>query len=272
MESSQAQGLIVIPGLGRADRLNNVVSNLELLKSFIKVRNSIHWDCVVYAYASRLDHDFWNMESQLGRLRTYCNIIENPRGKVTENMYLAQPALIRSHYELVFLLLDDIKLQAAPGTDSFPLDKLLKIMRGNNLTVLSPMISGANKVGGNKFRQIMQAPAAPDSEGTMGTVFPSINPYGWGHDFWYDGYAKKRVPGHKMGIASTVVVIHDQNERIVGAGRTDNTRIEDKWNAVLAQERHYKQYLGINLAQFRKNLDLSNSSWNGAVKGIIPKL
>ena len=112
MESSQAQGLIVIPGLGRADRLNNVVSNLELLKSFIKVRNSIHWDCVVYAYASRLDHDFWNMESQLGRLRTYCNIIENPRGKVTENMYLAQPALIRSHYELVFLLLDDIKLLA----------------------------------------------------------------------------------------------------------------------------------------------------------------
>lgn len=141
MESSQAQqGLIVIPGLGRADRLNNVVSNLELLKPFIEAKNTIHWDCVVYTYASRLDHEFWSMESQIGSLRTYCNIIENPRGKVTENMYWAQPALIRTHYELVFLLLDDIKLQAAPGTDSFPLDKLLKIMYGNNLTVLSPMV------------------------------------------------------------------------------------------------------------------------------------
>ncbi len=138
----------------------------------------------------------------------------------------------------------------------------------------------------------MQAPAAPNSEGYISSyleifawimtmpayealwelLYPSVNPYGWGHDFWYDGYAKKRVPGHKMGIASTVVVVHDQNERIVGAGRTDNTKIEDKWNAVLAQERHYKQYLGINLAQIRKNLDLSNSSWNGAVKGLIPKL
>ena len=34
-------------------------------------------------------------------------------------------------------------------------------------------------------------------------LWPHINPYGWGYDFWYDGYAKQRVMDHKMGIAST---------------------------------------------------------------------
>ena len=146
VERTQAQGLVVIPGLGRADRLNNVVSNLELLKSFVNLGNHPRWDCVVYIYASRLDRDFWNMGSQLSHLRTYCNIVENPTGKVTENMYWAQPALIRSRYELVFLLLDDIKLQPSPGTDSFPLEKLLKIMHTNNLTVLSPLVGNNSMV------------------------------------------------------------------------------------------------------------------------------
>jgi len=103
-------------------------------------------------------------------------------------------------------------------------------------------------------------------------LYPSVNPYGWGHDFWYNGYAKERVKGHKMGIVSRIVVKHEQNVLLEGQGRTDNTRIEDKWNAVLAQERHYKKYLHIDLAYYRKTLDISNGSWNGAVKGFIPKI
>lgn len=45
-------------------------------------------------------------------------------------------------------------------------------------------------------------------------LLPSINPYAWGYDFWYDGYAmyNNKVIGHKMGIASNMIVIHEQNE------------------------------------------------------------
>ena len=133
----ESPGLIVIPGLGRADRLKNVVSNLKLLEFFLTTR---HWHCVVYTYVSRLDRTFWGMESELSFLQKWCSIIENPGGKVTENMYWVQPALIRKGYGKVFLLLDDIKLQASPGSNWFPLDKLIQVMESNNLTVASPLV------------------------------------------------------------------------------------------------------------------------------------
>ncbi len=100
-------------------------------------------------------------------------------------------------------------------------------------------------------------------------LYPEVNPYAWGYDFWYDGYARSTVPGHKMGVASIMQMIHDQDTTTGGMGRTDNTRIEDKWNAVIAQERHYLKHKKIKLSYFRKNLDISNSSWNGAVKGYL---
>lgn len=93
---------------------------------------------------------------------------------------------------------------------------------------------------------------------------PHINPYGWGYDFWYNGYAKSKVRGHKMGIASSIAVLHEQ-----GAERTDRNAVDDKWNAVLAQEKHYNAYRGVNLQQIRKKLDISNASWNGAVKDFL---
>lgn len=93
---------------------------------------------------------------------------------------------------------------------------------------------------------------------------PAVNPYGWGYDFWYDGYARARVPGHKMGILSTVRVAHEQGDE-----RSDNAGVEDKWRAVLAQEKHYKRHLGVDLARYRNTLDLANTSWNGAVKGYL---
>lgn len=93
---------------------------------------------------------------------------------------------------------------------------------------------------------------------------PEVNPYAWGYDFWYHGYAKQRVAGHKMGIASSIVFTHEQ-----GPERTDNTRIEDKWNAVMAQERHYQLYRNLSLSKIRKNLDIMNTTWNGAVKGYL---
>jgi hypothetical protein len=41
-------------------------------------------------------------------------------------------------------------------------------------------------------------------------LLPSVNPYGWGYDLWYDNWARQEVPGHKMGIISTQTVIHEQ--------------------------------------------------------------
>jgi hypothetical protein len=100
-------------------------------------------------------------------------------------------------------------------------------------------------------------------------ICPSINPYAWGYDFWYDGYARDRVPGHKMGIMSTVRVMHEQDTGQGGAGRTDNTAEKVKWAAVMEQERHYKRQLGVDLKWYRTHLDLANSSWSGAVKGYL---
>lgn len=100
-------------------------------------------------------------------------------------------------------------------------------------------------------------------------LWPDANPYAWGYDFWYNGYARTRVSGHKMGIASVLVFQHEQDSTGTGLGRTDTSSVKDKWNAVLAQERHYKLYKHIPLASYRKNLDIHNSSWNGAVKGYL---
>lgn len=109
----------------------------------------------------------------------------------------------------------------------------------------------------------------PAYEALWELLCPSVNPYAWGYDFWYDGYARGRVPGHRMGLLSSVVVRHEQNTAVDGAGRTDNTAVGDKWKAVLAQERHYKQHLGVDLRHFRDHLDIANTSWNGAVKGFL---
>lgn len=108
----------------------------------------------------------------------------------------------------------------------------------------------------------------PAYEALWELLCPSVNPYGWGYDLWYDGYARERVPGHKMGILSTVKVLHVQDATAEAGGRTDTSSVETKWAAVVAQERHYKQYLGVDLKKYSKTC-VANSSWNGAVKGYI---
>ncbi len=100
-------------------------------------------------------------------------------------------------------------------------------------------------------------------------LYPSVNPYGWGYDFWYDFYGKKHVAGHKMGIASNIKVKHEQDFSAPGEGRTDTASVKEKWKGVQDQEKLYKTYLGVDLTNIRQHLDLKNSSWNGAVKGYL---
>ena len=42
-------------------------------------------------------------------------------------------------------------------------------------------------------------------------LLPSINPYGWGFDLWYNAYARSRVKGHKMGVISIFTCVHDRH-------------------------------------------------------------
>ena len=162
-------------------------------------------------------------------------------------------------------------------------------MEFNNLTLASPRVVGANVGGGQAFRTLMQAEAQAGTEG-YSAVFvewfawlltfrayeafwellsPYVQPYGWGYDFWYDGYAKTRVPGHKMGIISSIAVNHEQDTTVPGAGRTETATVATKWAAVQKQEKHYKEHLGIDLKAIRQSLKLKNTSWNGAVTGYL---
>ncbi len=136
VEPHYSKGLIVIPGLGRADRLQTVVSNLKLLEKKY-INGAYTWDCVIYVYAPRTEVSFWSMKSELDYVQSLCKILENPNKRVTENLYMLQPALIKDTYSRVFILLDDCKLL---GNDSFDMWKLLRAMKQNNLTVISPLV------------------------------------------------------------------------------------------------------------------------------------
>lgn len=108
-----SRGLIVIPGLGRADRLQTVVYNLKLLESkYINGSKQFKWDCIVYIYAPRTETSFWSETKEIEYIYSLCKVIENPNKRFTENLFMLQPALIKASYQRVFILLDDCKLSA----------------------------------------------------------------------------------------------------------------------------------------------------------------
>lgn len=289
------RGLLVIPGVGRSDRLRTLVSSLKLLERNYLTGPRRSWDCVVYIYAPPSDVSFWGMKEELGYVNSLCSTVEHTNKRVTENLYMVQPALIKNVYSHVFVLLDDCKLlpdpdSVVPGSEpAFNLQRMLDIMEHNNLTLASPRVLGANVGGGQAFRTLMQAKPQPGTEG-YSAIFvewfawlltirayeafwellcPHVQPYGWGYDFWYDSYAKTRVPGHKMGIISTIEVKHEQDTTVPGSGRTETANVETKWSAVQKQEKHYKEHLGVDLKTIRQSLKLQNTSWNGAVTGFL---
>lgn len=275
---TQKHGLFVIPGLGRADRLITVLSNLQILRPFLQSG----WDCIIYIYAPRHDTDFWNSPYLTRDVYTACTVIEYPSQRFAENLRLVQPLYLHSIYQYVFILLDDIKL-----SNDFNLNIALRIMTRNNLTVASPRIVGANTGGGQKFRLIMQADVhtgtfgyttsflevfacimtVPAYEALWGLLFPSVNPFGWGYDMWYNCIGERQVKGHKMGIISAMTATHEQD--LSTTGRADNASIEVKWHAVLKQEKFYALHYKIPLKKCRNKLRLKNKDWDGAVTGYL---
>lgn len=282
-------GIVVIPGLGRSDRLHTVVHNLKSLEHLFYHSNELsRWDCIVQIYADRAKKTIgylWTNSNldEINYISSVCNIVENPNNHVTHNLRNIEPYLIRHNYKYIFILLDDCKL--TKETNQFDMNKLTSIMEFNNLTLASPVVLNANKGGGQKFRRIMQAEAMNNYEGYISSfvemfamvmtipayqafwelLYPAVNPYGWGYDLWYHEYARTRVVGHKMGIITSIRVVHEQNLTI--ADRTDNTKVEDKWKAMKAQERYYHLHYNINLHKMR--VKVNNATWNGAALGYL---
>lgn len=132
------RGLLVIPGLGRSDRLDIVVYNIKQLAAanhILKINNvdsqeeisvktdaekntdldlyGNSWDCLIYIYAEKENStttDFWSKKDELDYLRLYCDLVENPNKMVTENLFMVQPKTLELSYKYVFILLDDCRL------------------------------------------------------------------------------------------------------------------------------------------------------------------
>lgn len=125
--------MLVVPGLGRPDRLSILLENLQLLSR--QQRNSLNTklpftiNCVVYIYAARNETSFWSEEEKLTQLSKHCNLIENPNKKYADHLYMMQPATMADKFDYVFILLDDVVLESH---ETFNLQDLLRIMRCSN--------------------------------------------------------------------------------------------------------------------------------------------
>lgn len=135
------KGLLVVPGLGREDRLHIVLHNIRLLvqggtllpksekeeieRKEMNGENIVVddkkyenlWDCVIYVYIDRpenaddiLADKFWNKSVGIDYIENYCSIEVNPGYLVSKNLRMVQPAIIQSSFEYVFILLDDTRL------------------------------------------------------------------------------------------------------------------------------------------------------------------
>ncbi len=133
-----AKVLIVVPGLGRSDRLKTVVQNIRILFEDQTDSSRLELNCVIYIYVSRSDSSFWSNKDEIAYLSKYCELIENINKKVTENIYMIQPVYLRKNFHYVFLLLDDCLIKEK--TD-FQLQGMINLMRCNKLSVLSPLVS-----------------------------------------------------------------------------------------------------------------------------------
>jgi hypothetical protein len=132
--------LLVIPGLGRNDRLSTVVHNVKLLfNQQSSGSTSFDLTCVIYIYAPKEDTSFWSSsnEEHISFLSSKCQLLENPGKKVTENLFMVQPFYLYNQYNYIFLLLDDVKIK---DSQTFSLSSMISVMHCNTLSVLSPLV------------------------------------------------------------------------------------------------------------------------------------
>jgi hypothetical protein len=312
--------LLVVPGLGRRDRLEIVAHNVRILSQQQYQNTSslkFHLDCTIYVYAHR-SNDFWQGTKDLSYLYDHCKMIESPGQKISANLFMVQPHFIQNNYDYVFIMLDDVKI---PTPADFSLPSMIQLLQCNNLHLLSPQVNalptflfvftitfffffqvmGATCCGNRimkdfprefmkfkccGFRSVMQV--APESKSIAGyhTVYaelfawvmtmrgyhilwdllsPNLNPYGWGYDWWYYGYAQMLLNTTDiMGVTSDYKIMHVQ-----GTEQTDNTPKEQKRDGLHLQETHYMRNLHIPLKKFGE--DYESESLKTAITGHLKR-
>ena len=229
---------------------------LHVLYSTVSTKD---WDCVVYVYSPRHVKEFWEAP-ELKTLYELCNVVEVPHQKFTTNLHMVQPMFLVDRYAYVFILLDDVLLKP-----DFNMISFVSIMQKNNLTSASLRIEGATDTNVNMmafpesgtvglktnfveiFAYVMTIPAYT---ALWQLLYPSINPYGWGYDLWYDCVAKKGNFNHSMGVISVYSATHQQ-----GDVQADNSGWEAKHDAMIKQEKYFAEYHKIlDLEECRVNL------------------
>ena len=277
------RGLVVIPGVGNAKRLNNTFANMQMLKH---QRNAyIEWDCLVFIYANRQQSkEFWN-SSLIKPLKLLCLVRECPNCLIVENLRNLHPHSLKHVYKYVCILLDDVRLKKPPG---FSMNRLCEIMKYNNCTAISPRVRRASRGEEHDGRSLM---VEPPISGTVGFVvafaelfawvmtakaysllyellLPAVNPYGWGFDNWYDGYARLRYPETRLCIASELMVIHLPPNRFPNGSAIleDGTPRTEKINALRRQERYFRDHLGVDL--YGRSTERKDGRKEGSTAGV----
>jgi hypothetical protein len=275
--------LLVVPGLGRHDRLQTVLHNLRILREQQYSSQKFHLSCFVYIYALR-DDPFWRESADLRDLDQQCKLSETPGQRIAANLYMVHPFFIRDAFDYVFVILDDVKI---PSSADFDLWNVLRIMQVNQLIASTPQILGATCCGNDimtdfdmarlhkkccGYRSVMQmnpmvsTPVAgyyskyaelfawvltiQGYQILWKLLSPHLNPYGWGYDWWYYEYAHSRLNRtNVLGILSDYKIHHIQ-----GSTQTDNTSAKVKMVALQRQQDHYLKYLKIPLQKYSEIL------------------
>ena len=122
------KGLLIIPGLGRGDRLDIVHCNIKLLVSSgillhktkkeeienneLNGENDLKgnkeyeniWDCLIYIYSKKPNenliptHEFWNKTVELTYIENFCEIALNPGKLVSHNLHMVHPETVQTSY------------------------------------------------------------------------------------------------------------------------------------------------------------------------------
>ena len=130
------QGILVVPGLGKLDRLHLVHKNIKLLDNILTGLNESLWDCIIYIYAPKSDILFWDEgKNKIETISRLCEVILNPNQLFVSNLYSFNPSRLYNKYKYVFILLDDVNLI---NKTSFNVLSFIDIMEFNNATIASP--------------------------------------------------------------------------------------------------------------------------------------
>lgn len=279
--------LFIIPELNHFSRIRNVAQNLKSI-----INQYQNYDCIVFISVPRTDLSFWTHDPEyLEYISSICDVVDKPLIGLGDTLYMMIPSLIQPTYQYIAFISENVVL--SPLNETFPLREIIQTMEYNNLTVISPRLQqqNANSIKSQKFRDIMQTLALEGSN-SIGhltsylslhfwimtgvsyralweLLYPSVNPSGCGLDLWYNGYASSRVPGHRMGIITTVVIEALQDPLSATLNATTRHKI---WRELRDQEQFYDLHFQVPLETYRQSIGNGNDPRLGSLLAVKSNL